>query len=84
MKPICWNPSQRQFPVIVICDLLGVPGDMARQLLSWSHDMVAMYQARRDRAVEDAAVRATIAFSDFMRATSPSVASRRATICCPN
>jgi cytochrome P450 len=29
--------------------------------------MVAMYQARRDRAVEDAAVRATIAFSDFMR-----------------
>ena len=67
MKPICWNPSQRQFPVLVICDLLGVPGDMARQLLSWSHDMVAMYQARRDRAVEDAAVRATIAFSDFMR-----------------
>lgn len=54
-------------PVLVICDLLGVPSDMARQLLSWSHDMVAMYQARRDRAVEDAAVRATIAFSDFMR-----------------
>jgi cytochrome P450 len=26
-----------------------------------------MYQARRDRAVEDAAVKATIAFSDFMR-----------------
>ena len=54
-------------PVIVICDLLGVPSDMARQLLLWSHDMVAMYQARRDRAVEDAAVAATIAFSDFMR-----------------
>ena len=54
-------------PVIVICDLLGVPTDMARQLLSWSHDMVAMYQARRDRAVEDAAVKATLAFSSFMR-----------------
>ena len=54
-------------PVMVICDLLGVPADMAQQLLLWSHDMVAMYQARRDRAVEDAAVRATVAFSDFMR-----------------
>jgi cytochrome P450 len=54
-------------PVIVICDMLGVPTDMAQQLLSWSHDMVAMYQARRDRAIEDAAVRATVEFSDFMR-----------------
>jgi cytochrome P450 len=54
-------------PVIVICDLLGVPSDMAQQLLSWSHDMVSMYQARRDRAVEDAAVSATVAFSEFMR-----------------
>ena len=54
-------------PVIVICDLLGVPTDMAQQLLTWSHDMVAMYQARRDRAVEDRAVKATVAFSDFMR-----------------
>ena len=54
-------------PVIVICELLGVPADMAQQLLSWSHDMVAMYQARRDRSVEDAAVKATVEFSDFMR-----------------
>lgn len=54
-------------PVIVICDLLGVPHDMAQQLLAWSHDMVAMYQARRDRAIEDAAVKATVEFSDFMR-----------------
>lgn len=54
-------------PVIVICDLLGVPSEMVQQLLLWSHDMVAMYQARRDRAVDDAAVAATIAFSDFMR-----------------
>jgi cytochrome P450 len=54
-------------PVIVICELLGVPTDMAEQLLRWSHDMVAMYMARRDRAVEEAAVKATIEFSDYMR-----------------
>ena len=54
-------------PVIVICDLLGVPADMAQQLLAWSHDMVAMYQARRDPSVEDRAVKATVEFSGFMR-----------------
>ena len=54
-------------PIIVICELLGVPTDKADQLFSWSHDMVAMYMARRDRAVEDAAVAATVAFSDYMR-----------------
>ncbi len=54
-------------PVIVICDLLGVPAEMAQQLLAWSHDMVAMYQARRDRAIEDRAVKATVDFSAFMR-----------------
>lgn len=54
-------------PVMVIADFLGVPGDMAPQLLAWSHDMVAMYQARRDRGIEDRAVAATIAFSDCMR-----------------
>lgn len=54
-------------PIIVICDLLGVPTDMAQQLLAWSHDMVAMYQARRDRTIEDRAVKATVEFSTFMR-----------------
>lgn len=54
-------------PVAVICDLLGAPIEMARQFLSWSHDMVAMYQARRDRAIEDKAVAATLAFSSYMR-----------------
>jgi len=54
-------------PITVICELLGVPIKMADQLLSWSHDMVAMYMARRDRAVEDRAVAATVAFSDYMR-----------------
>jgi cytochrome P450 len=54
-------------PVIVICELLGVPTDMADQFLNWSHDMVAMYMARRDLAVEEAAVKATLEFSDYMR-----------------
>ena len=54
-------------PIIVICELLGVPTDKADQLLSWSHEMVAMYMTRRDRAVEDAAAAATVAFSDYMR-----------------
>lgn len=56
-----------QIPVITIARLLGVPEDMAPQLLKWSHDMVAMYQANRDRKIEDRAVAATVAFSEFMR-----------------
>ena len=54
-------------PVIVICDLLGVPVEMKDQLLKWSHDHVAMYMAKRDRMIEDKAVAAVIAFSDYMR-----------------
>jgi cytochrome P450 len=54
-------------PILVICDLLGAPGDMAEQFLAWSHDHVAMYMARRDRAVEDKAVAAVTAFSNYMR-----------------
>jgi cytochrome P450 len=54
-------------PIIIICRLLGVPEDMANQLLKWSNDMVAMYQARRDRTIEDKASRASSDFSDFIR-----------------
>ncbi len=54
-------------PVIVICDLLGVPVEMKDQLLVWSHDHVAMYMAKRDRAIEDKAVAAVVAFSNYMR-----------------
>ncbi len=53
--------------VTVICDFLGVPREMAQQALAWSHDMVAVYQARRDREIEDAAARATVAFSEYVR-----------------
>lgn len=54
-------------PVFVICELLGAPSDMARQFLSWSHDHVAMYMAKRDRAIEDKAVKAVTEFSTYMR-----------------
>ena len=54
-------------PVAVICDLLGVPLLHAPRLRSWSHDMVAMYQARRDAGVEQRAEAATLAFRDFVR-----------------
>lgn len=56
----------RPIPVIVIARLLGVPEERADDLLAWSNAMVAMYQARRTRAVEDAAVAATLAFRAFI------------------
>ncbi|MFP1645590.1 cytochrome P450 [Pontitalea aquivivens] len=53
-------------PVIVIARLLGVPEDRADDLLRWSNAMVAMYQARRSRATEEAAVAATQDFVAFL------------------
>lgn len=64
----------QKLPVIIIARLLGVPEDMAPVLLRWSNDMVSMYMANRDRAVEDRAVAATVEFSDFMRSY---IAARR-------
>jgi cytochrome P450 len=57
----------RPLPVIVIARLLGVPEGMSDQLLSWSNAMVAMYQARRSRAIEDAAATASREFATFIR-----------------
>ncbi|WP_119269842.1 cytochrome P450 [Taklimakanibacter deserti] len=54
-------------PIFIIAELLGVPTGEGSRLLQWSHDMVAMYQARRDTEIERKAVAATVAFSDFMR-----------------
>ncbi|WP_194094909.1 cytochrome P450 [Marivivens aquimaris] len=56
----------RPIPVVVICRLLGVPEDRAEDLLRWSNDMVAMYQARRTREVEDAAAKASTEFREFI------------------
>ena len=61
-------------PVTIIAELLGVPAEEGPRLVGWSHKMVAMYTPRRDRAVEDAAVRATLEFVEFLRGV---VAKRR-------
>lgn len=57
----------QRIPVIVIARLLGVPESMADQLLSWSRDMVGMYQAGRTLAMEEAANLAALEFSAFLR-----------------
>jgi cytochrome P450 len=62
-------------PVRIIARLLGVPEEMAPDLLRWSNAMVGMYMAGRTRAMEDRAVTATEAFVDFLRSY---VAQRRA------
>ncbi|WP_299657578.1 cytochrome P450 [uncultured Tateyamaria sp.] len=54
-------------PVRVIARLLGVPEQMGPDLLRWSGAMVAMYQAGRTRAIEDAANTAAGEFSAFLR-----------------
>lgn len=61
-------------PVITIARLLGVPEDRAPDLLAWSNAMVGMYQARRTRAMEDAADSAAAAFTAFL---SDHIAGRR-------
>lgn len=58
----------QQIPVIIIARLLGVPEEMAPDLLRWSNAMVGMYMAGRTRLTEDRAVAATEAFVAFMRA----------------
>jgi len=65
----------RPLPVIIIARLLGVPEEMAPQLLAWSNAMVAMYRVGRTRAEEDAAATAAAEFSAFLR---DYVARRRA------
>jgi len=56
----------KKLPVIVICRLLGVPEAMAPQLVKWSNNMVAMYQARRNSEVEKKAASATINFTNYL------------------
>ncbi|MEL6169060.1 MAG: cytochrome P450 [Pseudomonadota bacterium] len=56
-----------RIPVLVIARLLGVPDGISDQLLSWSHSMVAMYQAGRSRAVEEKAAQAAKEFDAYMR-----------------
>lgn len=53
-------------PVRVIARLLGAPEEMGPDLLRWSSAMVAMYQAGRTRAIEDAANQAAAEFTTFL------------------
>ena len=62
-------------PVMVIARLLGVRTEMCSQMLAWSHDMVAMYQAKRDRGIELRAARAAQEFTEFI---NEEIARRRA------
>ena len=56
-----------QVPVVSITRLLGVPEGDAEALVRWSHAMVAMYQAGRTRAVEEAAGEAAGEFATYLR-----------------
>ncbi len=54
-------------PVAVIAELLGIP-DVDRALLRpWSADMTLMFELTRSDDDERRAVRATVAFSDYLR-----------------
>lgn len=55
-------------PVRIIARLLGVPENMAPDLLRWSNAMVGMYMAGRTREMEAKAVAATEAFVAFLHA----------------
>jgi unspecific monooxygenase len=57
----------QKLPVIIIARLLGVPEDMAPQLLRWSNAMVGMYQAGRTRDTEDRAAQSAADFAAFLR-----------------
>lgn len=57
-----------KIPVLTIARMLGVPSEMSDQLLDWSHRMVGMYQANRDRAIEDTAADASREFAAYIGA----------------
>jgi len=54
-------------PVRIIARLLGVPEEMAPDLLRWSNTMVAIYQTGRSVSVEKAAAAAAQEFAGFLR-----------------
>lgn len=56
-------------PVMVIAQMVGIDFSYCQQMLSWSHDMVAMYQHDVDEATEQKAVRAAVEFSEFIQST---------------
>ena len=55
-------------PVAIVAELLGVPEEDRHLLRPWSQAIVAMYEYGRTPDAEDAAVEASAAFADYMRA----------------
>ncbi len=62
-------------PVLVICELLGVPASHVAELREWSQAIVRMYEPTVPQATVDAAVRASTEFAALVRTL---VAERRA------
>lgn len=55
-------------PVTIIASMIGVPLDMCRQLLDWSHDYVRMYMFGKTEADEHRANQAAREFADYVKA----------------
>ncbi len=62
-------------PAVVIAEMIGLPADMAPQLLAWSNSMVKMYMFGIDDAVEAEADRAAEEFVAYLTGV---LAERRA------
>ncbi|MBN9314394.1 MAG: cytochrome P450 [Devosia sp.] len=54
-------------PAIVIAEMIGMPSDMAMQLVDWSNRMVAMYMHGVTHETEFDANQASIEFMDYVR-----------------
>ena len=54
------------YSIAVICRLLGVPTDRARDLLDWSHAMVKMYELDTTEPQAEAATQAAAEFRDYV------------------
>jgi cytochrome P450/membrane protein YdbS with pleckstrin-like domain len=57
-------------PVTVIAEMLGVPEADRHLLRPWSSDICGMYELRPSREAQDTAVRASLEFSEYLRALS--------------
>ncbi len=55
-------------PVLVIAELLGAPSCDVERLRTWSQAIVGMYEPTVNTVAEDAAIAASQAFADYMRA----------------
>ncbi len=61
-------------PAVVIAEMIGLPAEMAPQLLNWSNRMVQMYMYGVTRETELDANQASIDFMDYLRGV---IAERR-------